>query len=267
MKYWKLFLASIVGLLLALSAQASLIMPDFAGVPAGWVTDRYDPNSFTNVGTYQGRDNVLGIGISEADGFNNRTGGYQNIFYNTQGKQHAATGGVGSILAADLYIPAAWRDGSNGSVRTDMWGVMTDGTAVSDYTIIGFTNYGGAARLRVWDDVAWVDLTGAIAFDDWTSFAIEFTGSAYDYLVNGVSVYTDLTINGTTGFTATIMQDYNFCDPNLPGAVCSDYMTRWDNAQTSTVPEPGSFPLIAMAILALGSIRLLGRRGSQFAKA
>ena len=145
-------LARIFGLMVALflvwPAQAAMIMPDFADVPTGWVTDRYAPASFSNVGAYQGRNDVLGIGISSADGLNNRPGAYQSQFYSTQGRQHAVSGGVGSVLSADLYIPAAWRDGGSGNVRTDMWGVMSNGVSVSDYPIIGFTNYKEDAHLR-----------------------------------------------------------------------------------------------------------------------
>ncbi|MFZ3032228.1 MAG: hypothetical protein WA082_04285 [Candidatus Moraniibacteriota bacterium] len=263
MKYWKLFLAGIVGLFLAISAQASLIMPDFADVPTGWTTDRYDPNTFANVGTFQGRNDVLGIGISAADGLTSRPIANQSQFYNTQGRQHAVSGGVGSILAADLYIPAAWRDGANGSVRTDMWGVMVDNTAaISDYVIPGFTNF-GVGRYRVWDDIVWVDLAIAVVYDAWTSFEIHLTSNSYEYWVNGALAYTDFTINGTTGFSDVIMQGYNFCgDASLTGAVCADYTAHWDNARVAVVPEPGSFPLIGLALLALGSMRLLGRRGT-----
>ena len=253
---------SVLGLALAaatLPAQAALLMPSFDGAPTGWVTDRYDPSAFADVGTYQGKSDVLGIGISAADGINNRPVAYQSTFYNTQGKQYAISGGAGDTLAASLYIPAEWRSEQNGNVRTDMWGVMNGGPAL-DYTIIGFTNYGGSARLRVWDDetsLGWVDLLTAINFDAWTDLDIIFTGSAYEYKVNGNVVYTDSTVSGATGFGATIMQAYNFCggDPNVPNATCADYTAHWANTQEATVPEPGT-----IALVALGMICLLGAR-------
>jgi len=64
------------------AASANDITPDLVG--GGWVVDRYAPDSFNNVGTFEGRNNVLGLGISEADGFGNR-GGQNSTFYATQG--------------------------------------------------------------------------------------------------------------------------------------------------------------------------------------
>ena len=109
--------------------QAAPLMPDFANVPTSWTTDRYDPTSFSNVGTYQGRADVLGIGITEAGNLANRPNSYQSGFYNTQGKQHAITGGAGSSISADLYIENGWDESANGYVRSDMWGVMSDATS------------------------------------------------------------------------------------------------------------------------------------------
>jgi hypothetical protein len=57
--------AGILGLVLFQAAQAHAadVMPSFAGAPAGWTVDRFAPLSFSDVGTYQGKSDVLGIGI------------------------------------------------------------------------------------------------------------------------------------------------------------------------------------------------------------
>ena len=247
-------LASGVALGLAsMAAHAGLVMPSFADIPTGWTTDRYEPNSFANVGSYQGRTDVLGIGISTAQGAANR-GGQGGMFYNTQGRQHAISGGAGSVLGAALYMDASWAGSSDGAVRTDMWGVMSDVGGVTDYPIIGFTNFGGAARYRVYDgDVAsnggWVDLSTTVSYGGWTSFQMVYNGGfSMDYFIDGTLVYTDNTIgygDPSEGFSAVIMQAYNFDDPtNFPTAVVANYTAHWSN-----VPEPTSLALVGLALL------------------
>ena len=244
--------------LIAMPAQAGPIMPSFSTVPTGWVTDRYQPAGFANVGTFQGRSDVLGIDISSADGYGSRPGGFNSTFYNTQGMQTPTPGGPGDTLSADLYIPADWRDGQNGSRRTDMWGVMVDGSAaVTAYPIVGFTNYDGPGRFQVWDDaVGWVAAAQPVNYDSWNSFDIVFTGARFDFFVNGLLAYSDPTTGGSTAFSAAIMQAYNFSgnDPNLPGAIGGDYRANWSN-RVEAVPEPAS-----LTLLGLGAVGVFARR-------
>lgn len=234
------------------AALATSVMPDFTDV-SDWVKDRYPPHAFSNVGTYNGRNNVLGIEITSAEGLNNRPAAYQSSFYNTQGRDHPIADGVpGSVLSADLYISTSWSNAANGSIRTDMWGVMTDGASInSDYTIIGFTNYDGAARYRVYDGNVtggWVDVGLPVTYNSWNTLAIQFTGTSYIYSINGATVYIDTTINNSKGFSWVDMQAYNFYDPSLNAANPVDYTAYWSN----TVPLPGTLLLLGTGLFGLG---------------
>ena len=75
----------LAGLSLMHAAVAAPVMPSFDNAPAGWSVDRYAPASFADVGVFQGRDNVLGIGIDSSTNSANRPGGQSATFYNTQG--------------------------------------------------------------------------------------------------------------------------------------------------------------------------------------
>lgn len=87
------------------TGQAVDLMPDFANIPTGWVTDRYEPHSFSNVGTFQGRDNVLGIEINSAEGRSNRPGGQQESFYDTQGARASSRAGPGTASRPTCGFP------------------------------------------------------------------------------------------------------------------------------------------------------------------
>lgn len=245
----------------AVPAQAVDITPDFANVPTGWTTDRYEPDVFANVGAYEGRNDVLQIGIHEDQGSANR-GGQSSTFYNTHGRKHAAVGGTGDRLSADLYVESAWSEGGSGAIRSDIWGVLTDGSGVTGYPIIGFANFDGAARFRVWDLAdGWVDLGDTVNFDAWNSLAMEFTGSSIDYFVNGSLAYSDADVGGSTGFQEVIMQAYNFYDPALGGDYNAvNYEAHWSNTPAATVSEPGMIAPLAMGLVGLGAMGLRRRQ-------
>src|SRR5580658_9108602 len=101
----------------ALPALAGDIMPDLSTVPTGWSTDRYAPASFTNVGTVNGVNNVVGLGISSAQNVANRPANYSSTFYDWQGEQTPVTGGPGDDVAVQLYIPSSWASNTNGDVQ------------------------------------------------------------------------------------------------------------------------------------------------------
>lgn len=255
--------AAVTGaLLLSLAGPLAAVelMPNFANVPTGWTTDRYEPASFSNVGIYQGRGDVLGIAISEAEGFGNR-GGQNSTFYNTQGRKHLITGGAGDSLSADLFIESAWATEANGTIRTDMWGTMDDGTNITAYPIIGFTNLGDTARFRVWDgDTAdWVNLAATVQFGEWNSLSMMLDGSDFVFSVNGAVAYTDTTTGGTTAYREVIMQAYNFfgADPAFNGLDVNPvaYTAHWANVGAAAVPAPGTLVLAAAGLLAFGARR------------
>jgi hypothetical protein len=257
-------LKSIGGLavaLLALAAQAGPVLPSVTG--PGWITDRYEPASWTNVGAYQGRNDVLGIGINNSTNAANRPPGLQGTFYNTQGRKIAVTGAVGDSVAADLFLEQSWSSSASGFVRTDLWarsGLIGNETGAT-YPIIGFTNYGGSPRLRVWDaDFGWVDLTINLSslFGTWVSFEIESLAAGYNFYVNGTLVYTDNSIQHTTGaFTNAFLQAYNFNDPALQVSGNPAYTVHWSNPLRNDVPLPGT---LALAGLGLSLMAVAGRR-------
>ncbi len=198
------------------------LMPSFSTVPfsgtsPSWPVSRYAPATFAQPGGGTGQAPfLLGIGIDQAQGYSNRPAAYQSQLYGYQGRSHAVAGsGSGDAIAADLYIPSTLGDTTQGNAATYMWAVGSKGGAESDYAIIGFTNSVGHGEYTVWDETSqgWIDLPGTVSYNAWNAFSIQFTGSTFDYYVNGTKVYSMANQFGSSLVSGTIMDAVNFFDP------------------------------------------------------
>jgi hypothetical protein len=190
--------------------------------PDAWFPDRRAPAEFDSE-MFLG-DKRLQIGISASD--------YDsNPFYNTQGRKYDIVVALGGSIEAQLYIPADWEATPR---RSDLWatGSATDPQVATAYVIFGFTSLTGTPTLRVFDsDIGWINLSTPIAYDQWVTLHVDFTGTEFVYSINGSVVFTDTNVNGTTQFHDMMLQAYN---PN------ATYSAHWDNlvVDTALVPEP-----------------------------
>lgn len=240
----------------ALPARAALVLPDLHD--PGWATDRYEPASWANIGTFQGRNNVLQIGVDASTDASARPVGQQGSFYNTQGRQIAVTGAVGDSLKASLWLDPNWQSSTAGYVRTDLWGRAGGTEAETTYPLSGFTNF-GVTTLRAWDADAggWQNFNINLAplWGTWVDLEILATATGYEYYVNDVLAYTDNTLGvAGGGLTRGFLQAYNFNDPALPIQNNPGYFARWANATDggNPVPTPATLPLALLGLWFVG---------------
>lgn len=239
-------------------------LDNFNSIDPGWVTDRYEPHGFSS--SFFDGDNRLKIDIDPAESYGNRPGGYQSLFYNTQGRQRAAVVGLNWEAFGDVYVSEDYMSGEH-LRRTDLWTRDANtNESNAQYPIFGVVrndpndpqNPGAAAiisRWRIWDgDIgSWVDLSSAVT-GGWHHLSIRSTGSAFEYRLDGSLVHTDSTYSeaGFESLKTVFVQAYNFGDANFPTSQDA-YAAYWDNI--GTVPEP-----ITLITLGCGVAVLIRRR-------
>lgn len=218
--------------------------------PGTWYTDRYAPAAFSAGQTGGGRTGVLALGISSADGQNNRPGSFSSAFYNTQGRKFDLAPGTTSLFV-DMYVPASGFDGA-GQRYAGLWGTAVNvADAISAYPIIEFAEGG----FRTWNGASW-DVVGPAAGDQWYEVGLALNGSNFDYFINGQQVGS-FGGNGSVGLANVILQGHNTTDG-------VNYTAYFDNlSTTSAIPEPATLAVFGVMAAAGLGVRFRRRKVAQ----
>ncbi len=226
-----------------LHAQALPTYPTAAtATTTEWGVDRYAPANFNNGGTVQGRENVLILGVNEADGPGNRPQAQSSTFFDTQGRklQILDWSGPRQSFVGALFIPSEWgvSTGLIDSRRTDMWAVLTPSGVTSTssalYAILGFSNEGpapvgfvqpeelrdqpadfmpvggGDGRYQLFDKDGggFIPIGTPVRYDQWTDFCISYTGNTLEFYIGDDLVYTDNSIDVEVGGMLTTVDGF-----------------------------------------------------------
>jgi outer membrane autotransporter protein len=200
-------------------------------LPGDWTIDRSAPSTFTLADQFEGRFNVLKLGIDP---------GSQppTSFYQWQGyQQRTAVPAGNSFIGGDIWIDPNWQSGdASDYVRTGMWGsampeaTVGGGTYVDSqaiFPIIQFTNQDGIGRLEVWDTTAasgFVDLpetASLIDYGGWNSISMRLIEDE-----NKVEYY----LNNNLFYTWSAPEA---ADGSLPEQFWAMYLTARNNGVTS----------------------------------
>ena len=197
----------------------TVTLSESSDIPNTWGPDRLVPTSFANIGSFQGRSNVLQIGLNGAQGAyqwstmdgnpGSGSGGPGDPtvtgsgFFALQGRTYINIQPGAWTLSADLWIESSWSNPANGLRRAELWGLSTnDLNNTGLLPAIGFTNEGnnvetGVGRFR-WATGSWAEAfynvpaaTAPVNYGTWNSFKIEFVPAPtnlFKYYVNGVLV-------------------------------------------------------------------------------
>jgi hypothetical protein len=239
--------------------------------PAPWATDRFAPGDWTAGATDPLGGTALRLGIRNADRRDLRAPAFNSGFYDTQGRQRAASIVGNWEVGGELFIPQSWL--TPGTLRrSDLWSRDNNPVETSArYLIVGFINndpadgFNPAAanfqpRFRSWDStVGWTDLVTPVLAGQYNSFKIVNTGSSHDYYINGVLVDSNVGASysdaGFEDLRTVFLEAFNFGNAgNATSLPDSSYDAHWRNVYAA-VPAPG-----AAALLGLGGLLAARRR-------
>lgn len=202
-----------------------------SGGSSGWVTDRKDPASF-GVNNNQLVTSVVGSDYQ---------GEGANVFYNTQGMQHALTPISGNqSLSFDMLVDTTgWAGVAN--LRSGVWGVGHDGVTTDyAYPIISYLK-GARAGVDGHGDGfyaydykvtgSWKFLASGIS-DTMNHLSMVLTvGQGFDYYVNNVKASYSTPDVLTQSINGVIVNSRNYEE---------GYTATFDNITSSAVPLPAS---------------------------
>jgi hypothetical protein len=277
MSRFSLFVGALAPLLLVgAAAQGAPFTFDAPGdvvlsptqAPGTWYTDRYAPAGFASGQVApDGRLGTLQQGISASDASGLRPAAFSSAFYNTQGRKYDFVPPGPGLTSAfiDMYVSQSWDSlnqnvaGAEGRLGS-LWATGFTAADVSSgvFPIIEFNNNADGMsgnQFRVWDPEAggsgWQVVGGFAGFDRWYEVGFLLNGSALEYYVNGVLVYTDLTTGSTTQFGNLILQGYN---------AGNSYDIYWDNLRPNGVPTPEPASLAVWSLLTAAGAACCWRR-------
>jgi outer membrane autotransporter protein len=230
----------------AWAPEALAVDPEYGGF--SWFVDRSAPEIFETLTDYEGVNNVLHIGVSDAVPTNN-----YDSFYQYQGRGTWTDLPVGSaLISGDLYIPAEWQNPTGYNIQNvAIWGVVGEATSnPQSYPIVGFYNgddtgmAAGTGVIRVWDADHWETVDGSellINYDSWNNLRLNYVSGdvpgagSMQVLLNDEVIYT-ITGGDFAGYPPT----YPPIDPATASLYEIILNSRTNDFRSLMGPNPGT---------------------------